>query len=205
MIGIIDYGAGNIQSVVNALDFVGAKSSLVKNGDDVSKFDKILLPGVGAFSDAMSKLKDRNLDQALREFVKSGKPFLGICLGLQLLFKESDEFGLSKGLGILDGRVVKFDKTKFSQNEHLKIPHIGWNTMEFTRDTKLNLGLNKSAYLYFVHSYHVECGNDIVLAKSKYGYEFVSAVCKDNIFAIQPHPEKSHENGIKILKNFVEL
>lgn len=203
MIAIIDYNAGNIQSVINAVEFLGEKAVLVSKPDDLVKFDKAILPGVGAFGEAMNKLKSANLDKAICEFVAQNKPFLGICLGMQLLFEKSFEFGESDGLGILKGSVVKFDESKFDKN--LKIPHMGWNSCEFTQDTPINRNLDKSAYLYFVHSFHVVCDDKIVLSKTNYGYDFVSSVTKDNIFGFQPHPEKSHENGLKILKNFMEL
>ena len=203
MIAIIDYDAGNIQSVINAVEFLGEKAVLVSKPDDLVKFDKAILPGVGAFGEAMNKLKSANLDKAICEFVAQNKPFLGICLGMQLLFEKSFEFGESDGLGILKGSVVKFDESKFGKN--LKIPHMGWNSCEFTQDTAINRNLDKSAYLYFVHSFHVVCDDEIVLSKTNYGYDFVSSVAKDNIFGFQPHPEKSHENGLKILKNFMEL
>lgn len=203
MIGIIDYKAGNIQSVKNALSFCGAKFELISEPEKLLKCDKILLPGVGAFGEAMIKLKSANLDEAIKEFVASGRYFLGICLGMQLLFDKSEEFGANDGLGLISGKVIKFNESKFGAN--LKIPHMGWNTLEFTRQTLINSGLESSVYAYFVHSYHAVCDDKFALAKTTYGYEFVSAVCKENVFGFQPHPEKSHENGIKIIKNFTEL
>ena len=203
MIGIIDYKAGNIRSVQNALSYCGAKFELVSDPEQVLRSDKILLPGVGAFSEAMTKLKNANLDEAIKEFVASGRYFLGICLGMQLLFDKSEEFGQSSGLGLIGGKVIKFDEAKFKEN--LKIPHMGWNTLKFIKQTPINAGLDEFVYAYFVHSYHVVCDDEFALAKTEYGYEFVSAVCKDNVFGFQPHPEKSHENGIKIIKNFTEL
>lgn len=197
MIGIVDYGAGNIKSVKNSLDFAGAKFKEVKFAEDIKGCDKLILPGVGAFSDAMRNLKSLSLDEAIREFVKSGRDFLGICLGMQLLFDSSDEFGYSQGLGILKGKVVKF-------NTELKVPHMGWNTIKFMRETPLNRRLDEFAYFYFVHSYHVICDEKITLGVSEYGYEFTSCVNADNIYGIQPHPEKSHKFGIKVIKNFVE-
>ena len=203
MIGIIDYNAGNIRSVKNALSFCGAKFELVSTPEQVLRSDKILLPGVGAFGEAMAKLKSANLDEAIKEFVASGRYFLGICLGMQLLFDKSEEFGANDGLGLISGKVIKFDESKFGAN--LKIPHMGWNTLEFTRQTPINSGLESSVYAYFVHSYHAVCDDKFALAKTTYGYEFVSGVCKENVFGFQSHPEKSHENGIKIIKNFTEL
>lgn len=215
MIGIIDYGAGNLRSVQNAFDYLGAKTQIVREAENLTKFDRILLPGVGAFGEAMSKIRALNLDVALREFIASGKPFLGICLGMQLLFEKSYEFGENAGLGVINGEVVKFDTSKFTdtnlspQNStfapKIKIPHVGWNGLKFAKETKINANLNDEIYLYFVHSYHVLCDDSVVLGRTNYGYEFVSAVAKDNVFGFQAHPEKSHKNGLKIIKNFMEL
>lgn len=203
MIGIIDYDAGNIQSVVNALDFVGSKCKIIKDPQELMKCDKLILPGVGAYKEAMTKLKNKCLDEAILEFIKAKKPFLGICLGMQLLFEYSFEFGQSDGLGIIPGKVIKFDSSKF--NKPLKIPHMGWNMVNFTKQTKINKGIENSAYFYFVHSYHAICDEKFILSTTNYGYSFVSGVQLDNVFGFQPHPEKSHENGLKIIKNFVEL
>ncbi|MBR8461713.1 imidazole glycerol phosphate synthase subunit HisH [Campylobacter sp. faydin G-140] len=203
MIGIVDYGAGNIRSVINAFELLGSKCELVNEPERLIKYDRVILPGVGAFGEAMTKLRATNLDDAISEFVKSGRPFLGICLGMQLLFETSDEFGKNDGLGLIEGRVVKFDISKF--NSPLKIPHVGWNTMKFIKQTPINTGLKDDEYLYFVHSYHAICDDKFVLAKSEYGYEFVSAVVYENVYGFQPHPEKSHNVGLKILSNFKEL
>lgn len=241
MIGIVDYGAGNIQSVMNALSFCGAKFCLARSPEELLSCDKALLPGVGAFGEAMDRLRANGMDAAIKEFVASGRYFLGICLGMQLLFEQSEEFGARSGLGILPGRVVKFDKTKFNirgaesgsenmkfgsggmefnsdgakpskccgQNsacaESLKIPHVGWNSAHFIKRSPINAGLGEFEYLYFVHSYHVLCEREITLASTFYGYEFASAIWRENVFAFQPHPEKSHDAGIKIIKNFTEL
>ncbi len=203
MVGIIDYGAGNLKSVANALNFVNAKFKILDKADEILNCDKIILPGVGAFGDAMIKLRAKNLDEAIINFIKSGKYFLGICLGMQLLFEKSTEFGEFDGLGILKGEIIKFDKTKFKTD--LKIPHVGWNTAHFKKQMPINCGLKEFEYFYFVHSYHIISDESIVLATTNYGYEFVSAINYENIFAFQPHPEKSAESGIKIIKNFVEL
>jgi glutamine amidotransferase len=141
------------------------------------------------------------MDESIKEFIKSGKYVLGVCLGMQLLFEESEEFGKHKGLGVIKGKVVKFDKTKVGNH---KIPHMGWNKMFFTKNTPLFEKLD-NPYLYFVHSYHVVCDEKYVIGKTVYGYEFVSAVNKDNIFGFQPHPEKSHNAGLQILKNFIKV
>lgn len=203
MIGIIDYNAGNLQSVKNALEYVGANCEVIKDPNKLKNFDKIILPGVGAFGDAMGKLRLNGLDESIKEFIKSGKLFLGICLGMQLLFEKSYEFGENLGLGIIKGEVIKFDENKFKKK--LKIPHVGWNAIKFAKDCKITKNLNDSVYFYFVHSYHVVPKEDCVLATSEYGYEFASAICKDNVIAFQPHPEKSHKNGLEIFKNFVEI
>ncbi|QKF60731.1 imidazole glycerol phosphate synthase subunit HisH [Campylobacter curvus] len=203
MIGIIDYGAGNLQSVINAFEKLNLSARLVRNAQELAKFERIILPGVGAFGEAMKKLKSANLDEAIKDFVASGRPFLGICLGMQLLFEKSSEFGEHAGLGLLRGEVVKFDDAKF--DEPLKVPHTGWNVINFVRETPINRGLKKSEYLYFVHSYHVVCDENAVLGSSEYGYKFTSAVAKGNVFGFQPHPEKSHDTGLKILQNFGRL
>lgn len=203
MIGLIDYNMGNLRSVTNAFEKLGVAVEIVKDADTVSKFDKIILPGVGAFKDAMGCLKERNLDEAVRAFAASGKPLLGICLGMQLLFESSVEFGDCAGLGLIEGEIVKFDTSRFDQR--LKVPHMGWNQLHVKKETPLFKGMPESFYLYFVHSFHAQCDDKYTIGKTMYGYEFPSAVQKNNVFGFQPHPEKSHANGLAILKNFVEL
>jgi len=203
MIAVIDYNMGNLRSVENAFKKAGESVQIVSDPEKVKNFDKILLPGVGAFGDAMNHLEKSGMGDAVIEFAKSGKPLLGICLGMQLLFEKSYEFGEHKGLSLIEGEVVAFDKSRFKTP--LKVPHMGWNELFVQKETPLFEGLPKAFYLYFVHSFHAVCDERYVIGKSVYGYEFVSAVCKDNIFGIQPHPEKSHNNGLKIIKNFVEL
>ncbi len=203
MIAVIDYNMGNLRSVENAFKKVGKSVQIVSDPEKVKNFDKILLPGVGAFGDAMNHLEKSGMGDAVIEFAKSGKPLLGICLGMQLLFEKSYEFGEHKGLSLIEGEVVAFDKSRFKTP--LKVPHMGWNELFVQKETPLFEGLPKAFYLYFVHSFHAVCDERYVIGKSVYGYEFVSAVCKDNIFGIQPHPEKSHNNGLKIIRNFVEL
>jgi len=194
-IGIVDYNMGNLASVKNAFNKINANAEVVSEADKLKNYDKLIFPGVGAFGDAMEHLKETNLDEAMKEFIKTGKSVLGVCLGMQLLFEKSEEFGSHKGLGVIEGEVVKFKTDK-------KIPHMGWNKL-FHKNSPLFEGLN-NPYLYFVHSYHVVCDEKYVIGKTIYGYEFVSAVNKDNVFGFQPHPEKSHNEGIKILKNFVK-
>ncbi len=203
MIGIVDYNMGNLASVINAFEMVGADIAVESDPAKLKEYDKLILPGVGAFGDAMEHLKENGMDEAVRAYAKSGKPLLGICLGMQLLFESSEEFGSSQGLGLIEGKVVAFDESKFDHK--LKVPHMGWNEMFKQNDTALFNGLDDEFYLYFVHSFHAVCDDKYAIGKTYYGYEFVSAVNKDNIYGIQPHPEKSHENGLKIIENFVKL
>ncbi len=202
-IGIVDYNMGNLRSVQNAFAKIGADAAIEKRPENLGKYDKLILPGVGAFGDAMEHLRKIGLDEAIKEFARSGKLMLGICLGMQLLFGKSYEFGEHEGLGLIGGEVVPFDKSKFPR--HLKVPHMGWNELFVQKSSPLFAGLPKAFYLYFVHSYHAVTDEEYVIGKTIYGYEFVSAVQRDNIFGLQPHPEKSHENGLKILQNFVEM
>lgn len=201
MIGIIDYNMGNLASVYNACHLLDAKATIVKDPNDLKNFNRVILPGVGAFGDAMEHLNQTGMNQAIHEYAKSGKPMIGICLGMQLLFESSEEFGTTNGLGLIDGKVIKFDKSKM--HEDFKIPHMGWNTIQ-NKEHPLFQGL-KDPYLYFVHSYHAVTSEKNIIGKTTYGYDFVSAVNKDNIYGLQPHPEKSHDNGLAILKNFMNL
>jgi len=201
VIGIIDYNMGNLASVYNACHLLDEKATIIKDPNELKNFDRIILPGVGAFKDAMKNLNDTGMYDAIHEFSKSGKPMIGICLGMQLLFESSQEFGHTEGLGLIDGHVIKFDKTKM--HEDIKIPHMGWNTI-VNKEHALFEGL-KNPYLYFVHSYHAVTNEKNVIGKTTYGYDFVSAVNKDNIYGFQPHPEKSHDNGLRILKNFTNI
>ncbi len=202
MIGIIDYGAGNLRSVLNAFSFISCDAKIVQVAAEIAKCDRLILPGVGAFKSAMDKLKINGLDEAILRFIDTERPFLGVCLGMQLMFEKSFEFGENMGLGILKGEVRRFDENRFSSP--LKVPHMGWNVCKKLKDSRILKGLNEEFYLYFVHSYHI-VATDLALISTNYGYEFISGVQKDNIFGFQPHPEKSHENGLKIIKNFTEL
>jgi len=202
LVAIIDYNMGNLASVYNALKLIGVEAKIVKNPNDLDKFDKVILPGVGAFKDAMDHLEQTGMKSAVLDFAATNKPLIGICLGMQLLFESSQEFGNSKGLGLIKGEVVAFDKTKMDMDEH-KIPHVGWNKL-FCKPNKLFENL-EDPYLYFVHSYHAVCDDKYVIGTTHYGYDFVSAVQNGNIYGFQPHPEKSHDNGIQILKNFVNI
>lgn len=198
MITIIDYGMGNLRSVEKALEKVGGDVKVSRDPDDVRRADAIVLPGVGAFGDAMDNLRKRGLVEAIREEVAAGKPFLGICLGLDLIFEESDEHGLHEGLGLLPGR-VELLPTK------LKIPHIGWNDVSIRKPSRLLDGVPDGSYFYFVHSYVVVPLQDSdILCTTDYGCDFVSAIQRGNIAAFQFHPEKSSALGLTILRNFVK-
>ncbi len=203
MTAIVDYKMGNLGSVKNAVEKMGGKPEIVSNPQDLKKFDRVMLPGVGAFPDAMSHLRESGMDEALKEFANSGKPLMGTCLGMQLLFDSSEEFGETKGLGFIPGNVVKFDKDKF--DKELKIPHMGWNELFVKKESPIFSNLPKEFYLYFVHSYHIVTDEEYIIGSTYYGYEFTSAVQKDNIFGFQPHPEKSHDNGLKIIENFLKM
>jgi len=194
---------GNLASVINAFANVGAAVTLESDPGKLDQYDKLILPGVGAFGDAMKHLKSNGMDEAVKRFAHSGKPLLGICLGMQLLFESSEEFGSHEGLGLIPGKVAAFDESRFDHPR--KVPHMGWNELFKQKETPLFKGLPDAFYLYFVHSYHVQCDDAYAVGKTHYGYAFVSAVQNGNIFGIQPHPEKSHENGLKIIENFVKL
>jgi len=194
---------GNLASVQNAFAKLGEETVIVSDPEKFKEYDKLILPGVGAFGDAMEHLKARGMVEPLREYAKSGKYMLGICLGMQLLFESSEEFGVHEGLGLIKGKVIAFDSSKF--DEQLKVPHMGWNKM-FTKEHPLFKNLDEEHYLYFVHSYHAVCENEEdSIGKTYYGYEFTSAVACANVMGIQPHPEKSHKNGLTILDNFIKL
>lgn len=203
MIAVIDYNMGNLRSVQNAFLKLGKEVSIEKDPDKLKNYDKVILPGVGAFGDAMEHLEEFGLDEAIKEFANSGKPMLGICLGMQLLLERSCEFGDHEGLCLIEGSVKKFDKTKFKIP--LKIPHMGWNELSADQVSPIFKNLDKKVYLYFVHSFHALCNQKYTIGTCGYGYKFSAAINKDNIYGIQPHPEKSHDNGLKILKNFTEL
>jgi glutamine amidotransferase len=203
MIGIVDYNMGNLASVKNAFKLLGYETKVESDPDKFHIYDKLILPGVGAYGDAMEHLKERSMDKAIKSYAASGAPMLGICLGMQLLFESSQEFGRHEGLGLIKGHVQAFDTARF---EHpLKVPHMGWNRM-FTKEHPLFKGLDNEHYLYFVHSFHVVCEEPSnTIGRTEYGYSFTSAVANGNVMGIQPHPEKSHKNGLQILKNFINL
>ncbi len=198
MIAIIDYGAGNLHSVKNALDFLGAESVITGDKDTILSADKVILPGVGAFGDAMKKLEETGLSDVVREVKESKKPLLGICLGLHLMFEESEETPGVKGIGLFKGKVKKIPDCG------LKIPHIGWNNIETKPSSWLFDGMGEEPYVYFVHSYYaVPEDESIISAYTEYGERLSIAIEKDNVAAVQFHPEKSSEKGMQILKNFI--
>lgn len=201
MIGIIDYGMGNIHSVQKALESVGAQTLVTNNPRELEKCDKVVLPGVGAFDDAAQELEKQGLSAAIRGSGAGKKIFLGICLGMQLLFEKSEEGNLP-GLGILKGVVRKFQTAKT-----LKVPHMGWNNLSLRKkDCPLFKDLKDNSYVYFCHSYYpVPQDEKVIAATTSYGVEFAAIVRQDNVYGVQFHPEKSQEAGLKILKNFVQL
>lgn len=202
-VAILNYGMGNLKSVYNSCEKVGFKTDIVDNPEKLKLYDKLILPGVGAFPDAIKHLKQSGMFEILRESANS-KPLLGVCLGMQLLFEKGFEHHECEGLGLIAGKVVRFDTSKMTKHE--KIPQMGWNKIFLKKQSKLTEGINDESYLYFVHSYHAECKNSSdILATTHYGYEFTSAIQRENIFGFQPHPEKSGETGLKILQNFLEL
>ena len=201
MIAIIDYDAGNIKSVEKALQKLGAEVVITKNREEILKADKVILPGVGAFGEAMANLRKYKLDEVIYQVVERGTPFLGICLGLQLLFERSDETPGATGLGILKGEVLRIPECG-----ELKIPHMGWNSLQLQNGGRLFRGLMFEPYVYFVHSYYLKAEDeDIVKATTEYSVTIHASVEKGNVFACQFHPEKSSDVGLTILKNFVEL
>ena len=201
MIGIIDYDAGNLRSVEKALRYLGKETIVTRDPEQIRKTDKVILPGVGAFGDAMKKLQEYHLDTLIREIADSGKPLLGICLGLQLLFEESEESPGVKGLGVLEGKI-----RRIPEGEGLKVPHIGWNSLHLEHNGRLFRNIPENSYVYFVHSYYLEAkAPEIVKASTEYGVHIHASVEKNNLFACQFHPEKSSETGLQILKNFAEM
>ncbi len=198
MIAIIDYGMGNLRSVQKAFEYLGNKAVITQQPSEIQKADKVVLPGVGAFRDAMQTIKQKGIDKVLYDVVEQKKPLLGICLGMQMFFEKSYEYGEHKGLGILQGEIVKLP-------ENVKIPHMGWNSLNIKKKSPLFEWLSQEPYVYFVHSYHLNTEADIVSATTYYGKEIQVAAQKENVFALQFHPEKSGDVGLNILQNFGRL
>jgi glutamine amidotransferase len=203
MIAIIDYGMGNLRSVQKGFERMGREAVVTREPHTILDASKVVLPGVGAFPDCMRNLEEFGLIDAVQKSIRSGKPFLGICLGLQLLFTESEEFGISKGLDIIKGKVIRFKGPEF---KGLKIPHMGWNSLAIKRRPPVMQDVPEGSHVYFVHSFHVVPEDKGVIATTtNYGIDFVSSVWKDNIVAVQFHPEKSQALGLSILKRFGEM
>lgn len=202
MIAIIDYDAGNIRSVEKAVALLGEEPCITRDKDTILRADKVILPGVGAFGSAMEKIRAYGLEEVIHEVVDRGTPFLGICLGLQLLFEESEEAPGVKGLGLFEGKIVRIP----DQNGTLKIPHIGWNSLKFPNKGSLFEGLEENSFVYFVHSFYLKAKNaNDVVATTEYGEILDVAVQRDNMYACQFHPEKSSTVGLKIIENFIKL
>lgn len=207
MIAIIDYGMGNLRSVQAGLEYVGQEAFVTDDSKEVTDAPAVILPGVGAFGDAIEKLKETGLGDAFHEAVRSGKPCLGICLGLQLLFSESEEGGLHRGLDIIPGRVVRFSSRGGVKPFPHKVPHMGWNQIDIKRQgMPIFRDVPDGSYMYFVHSYYVQPEDASVSATTTdYGIEFTSMIARDNLFATQFHPEKSQKMGLQVLRNFGSL
>lgn len=197
-VAVIDYGLGNLRSVSKAIEAIGKCAKVTNNPQDLENASALVLPGVGAFQQAMQNLSVIDIIPTLKKEIKKGKPFLGICLGLQILFTESDEHGKSDGLDIIEGKVKKF-------SPNVKIPHMGWNTVSQSVENKLFNGITENNYFYFVHSYFVLPEDQkCVIATTDYGQKFASAINRGNIWGVQFHPEKSHDLGLKVLENFIQ-
>ena len=201
MIAIVDYGVGNLFSLVSSLKALGLAAEVTGDAGRLRAADRIILPGVGAFGDAMAALRSRGLEGPVKEYAASGRPFLGICLGLQLLFEESEEAPGVPGLGLFRGKIVRIP-----QKEGLKIPHIGWNSLALRQQGGLFQGLEEEPYVYFVHSYYLHASDpSIVSAQTEYGVVIDAAVCRGSLHAVQFHPEKSGKTGLAMLKNFAAM
>ena len=201
MISIVDYGMGNLRSVQKAFEKLNVAAKICTRAEEIHNAEKLVLPGVGAFRDAIHELHSHKMVEPIKEHINSGKPFLGICLGLQLLFDVSYEEGEYEGLGIIPGKVVKFPDLP-----DIKVPHMGWNELEYAKSCPIFDGVPEKSHFYFVHSYYVEpIDESIVAARTEHGVKLVSAIARDNLFATQFHPEKSQRLGLKLLENFSGL
>ena len=202
MIAIINYGVGNLFSLSSSLKAIGYDTVITGDAETIKKADKLILPGVGAFEDAIKKLRDSGLDKIIYEEVNLGKPLIGICLGMQMLFERSFEYGVHEGLGLIKGEVIPMENTI---PKDLKIPHIGWNYLKIKKSNPLLRYISDGDFVYFVHSFYADGCDDAVIATTEYGKEMTAAVAKDNIYGCQFHPEKSGDIGLKILKAFCEM
>jgi len=206
MIAIIDYGTGNLRSVQKAFERVGSEALVTSDPRQLLQAERVVLPGVGAFRDCIRNLEQGGFVEPILKVIAEGRPFLGICLGLQLLFSESEEFGLHKGLGVIPGRVVRFPEAMREAGEKLPVPHMGWNQIRLQGGSPLFNGIDDGSNVYFVHSYYVKPDDPTVKAATcNYGLEFCAAIRKDNLVATQFHPEKSQAIGLQMLKNFAEM
>ncbi len=205
MIGIIDYGVGNLFSIQRSLDYIGVKSLITKEASQLSACQQIILPGVGAFADAKKQLDEVALTNVVCELAQQGMPLLGICLGMQLLFEESHEFGVHPGLGLIPGKVVSLKDALNEQNIDLKVPHIGWNALDIQKNSPLTANLKPKDQVYYVHSFYADCPKEYILETSEYGIEVTGMVQNKNIYGAQFHPEKSGDVGLAILKAFAEV
>ena len=205
MIAIIDYGVGNLFSLSRSLEYLGIESVITNDIAQLKAADQIILPGVGAFGDAIQKLRDHQLEAPIKQLVEEGKPLMGICLGMQLLFEKSTEFGEHRGLGLLSGEIVSLKEALQVQNVSLKVPHIGWNELLVKKESVLLRHFNEGEQVYYVHSFYAANCEDSLVATSEYGIEVPGLVQKDNVYGAQFHPEKSGTVGLQILQAFSEV
>ena len=206
MIAIVDYGRGNLWSVQNGFAQVGAQVQVSADPDVIARADGVVFPGVGAFRDCMHNLQMRGLESVLRDVIDAGRPVLAICVGMQVLLTDSEEFGLSQGLAIIEGHVRRFPEAHAAQTPRLKVPHMGWNQLRMRRSCPLLEGIPDGAFTYFVHSYYaVPAVPDVVVASTEYGLDFAAVLWRDNLYATQFHPEKSQTYGLRLLRNFASL
>ncbi len=200
MIALVDYGMGNLLSVHKALEYLNADIEITGKPADLAKADSVILPGVGNFGEGVEHLNSSGLADSIKKFIDTGKPYLGICLGMQMLMESSEEAPNVKGLGVFKGKVIKFPKNE------LKVPHMGWNSIDLQNDSKYFKNIENGKFFYFVHSYFVQPDDkSIIKATTNYGVDVTAAIGRDNVFATQFHPEKSQDDGLQILKNFIEL